>query len=91
MLKLYFKVVEDQKRFSNEDQKKKKKKKKKIREMKKEENEVQTDKNEILKICAHFCTELYSSTPLTKEYQPRLIKSPTDHDNYLKLRKPRKK
>ena len=30
--------------------------------MKNEENEVQIDKNEILKICARFYTELYSST-----------------------------
>ena len=31
-------------------------------EIKIEENEVQTDRNEILKICARFYIELYSST-----------------------------
>ena len=31
--------------------------------MKNEENEVQTDRNEILKINVYFHTELYSSTP----------------------------
>ena len=36
--------------------------KKKIHEVKNEENEVQTDRNEILKDCARFYTELYSST-----------------------------
>ena len=30
--------------------------------MKNEENEVQTDRNEILKDCARFYTELYSTT-----------------------------
>ena len=30
--------------------------------MNNEENEVQTDRNEILKVCARFYTELYSST-----------------------------
>ena len=30
--------------------------------MKNEENEVQTDRDEILKVCARFYTELYSST-----------------------------
>ena len=37
--------------------------KKKICEMKNEENKIQTDRNEILKICTRFYTELYSSTP----------------------------
>ena len=36
--------------------------KKKMREMTNEENEVQADRNEILKVCARFYTELYSST-----------------------------
>ena len=36
--------------------------KKKTCEMKNEENEIQTDSNEILKICARFYTELYGST-----------------------------
>ena len=31
--------------------------------MKNEENKTQTDRNEILKICTRFYTELYSSTP----------------------------
>ena len=48
-------------------------------------NEVQTDRNEILKVCAHFCTELYSSTlqdqhPSLKNTNPRLVESPTKHD-----------
>ena len=48
-------------------------------------NEMLTHRNEVLKICARFYTELYSSTlprptPLTKEYQIRNIKSPTDHE-----------
>ena len=30
--------------------------------MKNEENKVQTDRNEVLKVCAHFYTGLYSST-----------------------------
>ena len=37
--------------------------KKKICEMKNEENKIQTDRSEIVKICTRFCTELYSSTP----------------------------
>ena len=36
--------------------------KKKISEVNNEENEVLTDGNEILKICARFYTEMYSST-----------------------------
>ena len=37
--------------------------KKKICEIKNEENKIQTDRNEILKICTRLYTELYSSTP----------------------------
>ena len=37
--------------------------KKKVCEMKNEENKIQTDRNEILKICTRFYTELFSSTP----------------------------
>ena len=47
-------MVEDQNIYTREDQK--------ICEMKNEENEVQIDRNEILKVCARFYTELYSST-----------------------------
>ena len=36
--------------------------KEKICEMKNKENELQTDRNEILKVCAYFYKELYSST-----------------------------
>ena len=51
--------------------------------MKNEENKIQTDRNEILKICTRFYTELYSSTPQrptppAKNYQPRLIRSHTN-------------
>ena len=56
-VKLYFKVVEDQNIYTREDQRIK------IREAKNEENKIQTDRNEILKICTRFYTELYSSTP----------------------------
>ena len=56
-MKLYFKVVEDQNRYTKEDQRKK---------MKNKENEIQTDRNEILKIYARFftqnCTVLHSKT-----------------------------
>ena len=55
MLKLYFKVVEDQNRYKGQPRKT-------ICEMKNEKNEVQTDRNEILKICARFYTEVYRST-----------------------------
>ena len=58
--------------------------KKKICEMKNKENEVQTDRNETLKICTSFDTELYSSAlrdrHLHKKYQPRHFRSPTDHN-----------
>ena len=37
--------------------------KKKMCEMKNEENKIQADRNEILKTCTRFYTELYSSTP----------------------------
>ena len=79
MLKLYFKVVENQHRDTKKNQRKK------ICEMKNEENEVQTERNEILKNCTRFLhriAEFYTQRPaaLTKEYQPRLIRSPTDHD-----------
>ena len=57
MLKLYFKVVEDQTIYTTEDPKKK------ICKMKNEENKIQTDRKEILKISTRFYTELYSSTP----------------------------
>ena len=57
MLKLYFKVVEDQNIYTREDQRKRYVK----GEMKK--IKYKTDRNEILKICTRFYTELYSSTP----------------------------
>ena len=46
-----------------------------IYDMKNEEKEVQTERNDILKICARFCTKLYSSTlldqnPLLKDASP---------------------
>ena len=49
--------------------------------MKNEENELQADRNEILKICAHFYTELYSSTlldqhPSLKNTSPDLSEVP---------------
>ena len=57
MLKLYFKVVEDQNIYTREDQRK--------RYVKGEMKRIKykTDRNEILKICTRFYTELYSSTP----------------------------
>ena len=44
--------------------------KKKICEIKNEETKIQTDRNEILKICTRFYTELYSSAP--KDQHPSL-------------------
>ena len=49
-----------------------------------EKDVVQTHKNEILKICARFYTELYSYTlqdqhPSLKNTSPDSIRSPTDH------------
>ena len=57
MLKLYFKVAEDQNIYTREDQRK--------RYVKGEMKNIKckTDRNEILKICTRFYTELYSSTP----------------------------
>ena len=57
--------------------------KKKMCEMQNEDNKVQTDRNENLKICACFYLELYNSTfedqrPSLKNL--RLIRSSTDHD-----------
>ena len=69
MLKLYFKVVEDQNKGRS---------KKKIREMKNEENDVQTDRNEILKICPCFYTELYSSTLQDQHFSHKRIPAQTD-------------
>ena len=46
-----------------------------IYDMKNEEKEVQSERNDILKICTRFCTKLYSSTlldqnPLLKDASP---------------------
>ena len=65
MLKLYFKVVEDQNIYTKEDQRKRYK-------MKNEENKIQTDRNEILMICTCFYTELYSSTPQDQHPSPKI-------------------
>ena len=52
--------------------------------MKNEENDLQTDRNEILKVCTLLDRTMQFFTPkpsaLSKEYQPRVIRSPTDHD-----------
>ena len=53
MLKLYFKVVEDQRIIIYKGGPKK--------DMKNEKTKVRTDRKEILMICARFYTELYSS------------------------------
>ena len=45
--------------------------------MKEEVNEAQTDRNEVLKSYTHLYTP--RQTPQTKEYQPRIIRSPTDN------------
>ena len=54
--------------------------KKKIYEMKNEENQIQIDRNKmpLLHRTVHFYTP--RPTPLTKNYQPKLIRSPTTHD-----------
>ena len=44
--------------------------KKKTCEMKNEENKIQTDRNEILKICTRFYIELYSSKPQDQHPPP---------------------
>ena len=44
----------------------------KICEMKNEENKIQTDRNDILKICTRFYTELYSSTPQDQHPSPKI-------------------
>ena len=49
--------------------------KKKICEMQNEENEIQTDRNEILKIPTRFYTELYSSTR-QDQHHPLKITNP---------------
>ena len=79
MLKSYFKVAEDQTRRSKENQRKN------MRNEKKSENKVQKDRNEILKVCTRFYTEVYRfytprPTPITKEYQPKHVKSPNNND-----------
>ena len=51
--------------------------KKKMCEMKNKENEVQTDRNEILKVRARFYTELYSST--LQDQHPSLKTTNTDY------------
>ena len=66
MLKLYVKVISDQNIYTKEP-------KKKICEMK---NEVQTDRNETLKICARFYSELYSST--FQDHHPSLKNTSPD-------------
>ena len=50
---------------------------KKICETKSKENEVQTDRNEILRTLVHRTAQFYipRPTPLTNEYQPRHEKS----------------
>ena len=74
-VELYFKVVEDQNRYTKEDRRKT------HGEMEIEENEVQTYRNEILKICACFYTELCSSTlqdqyPSVKNTSPDSLEIP---------------
>ena len=61
MLKLYFKVVEDQTLYTKEDQRK---------------------RYEGLPTLLHRTVQFYTPrlTPLIKEYQTRLISSPTNHD-----------
>ena len=54
--------------------------------MKNEENDVQTDRKETLKVCARFYTELYSSRlqdphPSLNIINPDSSQSPTNHDN----------
>ena len=51
--------------------------------MKNEENEVQTDRNEILKICARFYTELYNST--LQDKHPSLKNTSSDSSEVLPI------
>ena len=54
--------------------------KKKICKIKNEENKIQTDRNEILKICSRFYSELYSSTSQYQHPSPKITNTDSSED-----------